>query len=226
MLGNDFPESVVETLAEGPLDVMCVSTGSGLWVTRWLVPTAVSDAIARISITSAQEAQDVVDLVSTLSREVHCLTPAVLEPFIRGLVWLGHEDMAVEVLGWLAQDGFSSSRNIVEDAKADEAASRVRATAPEQLSARDAERLSTLAALVAQKKLEMNSPLTKAAVTRAAGRLGATPAQVLFRFLLAIGVRPLTGTKSEQHMREDVAAPSLAIEPDEVAAIEALLEPG
>ena len=34
---------------------------------------------------------------------------------------------------------------------------------------------------------------------------GWTPAQVFFRFLTQIGITPLTGTRSEQHMREDLA---------------------
>ena len=34
---------------------------------------------------------------------------------------------------------------------------------------------------------------------------GRTPAQILFRYLTQIGVTPLTGTRSEIHMREDLA---------------------
>ncbi|MBM4262990.1 MAG: aldo/keto reductase [Deltaproteobacteria bacterium] len=43
-----------------------------------------------------------------------------------------------------------------------------------------------------------------------AGRLGTGPAQVIFRFAMQIGMLPLTGTTSEQHMKEDLAAEKLA----------------
>lgn len=162
VLGNDFPESAISTLAEGPLDVLCVTTGSGMWVTRISVPADVSNALARISIKSVEDAQNVLQLVSTLSHEVHHLTPAVLEPFIRSLVWLGEEDMAAEVLGWTPEE--SSNRGVLEDAMADaKATSSFKTTTPEVLSASEAERLRTLAGLVAQKKLKMNSPLPRTA---------------------------------------------------------------
>ncbi len=49
-----------------------------------------------------------------------------------------------------------------------------------------------------------------------------TPEQLVFRFALAAGMLPLTGTTSERHMREDLASADLPLEPDEVQAIEAL----
>ena len=55
-----------------------------------------------------------------------------------------------------------------------------------------------------------------------AARLGATPAQVVFRFALAVGMLPLTGTSDPEHMREDLAAAALDLGPDEVARIERL----
>jgi diketogulonate reductase-like aldo/keto reductase len=58
------------------------------------------------------------------------------------------------------------------------------------------------------------------AVTAVARRLGATPAEVVFRFAVAVGMLPLTGTSDEGHMRADLAALELVLDPAEVAAIE------
>jgi diketogulonate reductase-like aldo/keto reductase len=55
-----------------------------------------------------------------------------------------------------------------------------------------------------------------------ATRLGATPAQVVFRFAVAVGMQPLTGTTSARHMREDLESLDLPITPEEVAVIEGL----
>jgi diketogulonate reductase-like aldo/keto reductase len=56
---------------------------------------------------------------------------------------------------------------------------------------------------------------------RATGaRLGATPAQVVFRFSVAVGMLPLTGTTSAEHMKEDLAALALELTADEVRLIE------
>jgi diketogulonate reductase-like aldo/keto reductase len=55
-----------------------------------------------------------------------------------------------------------------------------------------------------------------------AARLRATPAQVIFRFTLAVGMLPLTGTTDPEHMREDLASRELALSADEVRAIESL----
>ena len=43
-------------------------------------------------------------------------------------------------------------------------------------------------------------------VQKIARRLGATSAQIIFRFAMQIGMLPLTGTTSQQHMREDLEA--------------------
>jgi diketogulonate reductase-like aldo/keto reductase len=59
-------------------------------------------------------------------------------------------------------------------------------------------------------------------VGRIAARAGATPAQVVFRFALAVGMLPLTGTTSPEHMRQDLASHALAMSDDEVRAIESL----
>jgi len=53
-----------------------------------------------------------------------------------------------------------------------------------------------------------------------AERLGKTPAQVVFRFALEVGMLPLTGTTDAAHMREDLAAHELKLSPAEIAAIE------
>jgi diketogulonate reductase-like aldo/keto reductase len=48
-------------------------------------------------------------------------------------------------------------------------------------------------------------PLAHASITALASRYRRTAAQVLFRYLSQIGVVPLTGTRSETHMREDLS---------------------
>jgi diketogulonate reductase-like aldo/keto reductase len=53
-----------------------------------------------------------------------------------------------------------------------------------------------------------------------AARLGATREQVVFRFALAIGIVPLTGTSSERHMCDDLAAEGLALTAEDVRALE------
>jgi diketogulonate reductase-like aldo/keto reductase len=59
-------------------------------------------------------------------------------------------------------------------------------------------------------------------VARIAARAGATRPQVVFRFALAVGMLPLTGTSSAEHMRQDLASRDLALSDDEVRAIESL----
>jgi diketogulonate reductase-like aldo/keto reductase len=51
-----------------------------------------------------------------------------------------------------------------------------------------------------------------------------TPAQVLFRYLTQVGVVPLTGTRSELHMREDLAIFGFELAHGELASLHALLE--
>jgi diketogulonate reductase-like aldo/keto reductase len=58
-----------------------------------------------------------------------------------------------------------------------------------------------------------------------AARNGATPAQVVFRFALTVGMLPLTGTTDDDHMRQDLASRTLALSADEVRAIEDLAAP-
>jgi diketogulonate reductase-like aldo/keto reductase len=55
-----------------------------------------------------------------------------------------------------------------------------------------------------------------------AARGRAAPAQVVFRFAQAVGMLPLTGTSSAEHMKHDLASRDLALSADEVRAIESL----
>jgi diketogulonate reductase-like aldo/keto reductase len=55
-----------------------------------------------------------------------------------------------------------------------------------------------------------------------AQRLGAGPAQIIFRFAMQIGMLPLTGTTSRQHMKEDLQAEQLALSTEEIQRIEAI----
>jgi diketogulonate reductase-like aldo/keto reductase len=62
--------------------------------------------------------------------------------------------------------------------------------------------------------------LRSAAVSRTVARTGRTPAQVVFRFALEVGMLPLTGTSSRTHMEEDLQSLGFELEPAEVRAIE------
>ena len=57
-------------------------------------------------------------------------------------------------------------------------------------------------------------------VQQIARRLGATAAQIIFRFAMQIGMLPLTGTTSQQHMREDLQAEQFALSREELERIE------
>ena len=59
-------------------------------------------------------------------------------------------------------------------------------------------------------------------ITRLASIYGRTPAQILFRYLTQIDVVPLTGTRSEQHMREDLEIFEFELADGECAAVDAL----
>jgi diketogulonate reductase-like aldo/keto reductase len=56
-----------------------------------------------------------------------------------------------------------------------------------------------------------------------ASRYGRSPAQILFRYLTQSGVVPLTGTRSETHMREDLAIFDFQLAQPEREAIDAIL---
>ena len=59
-------------------------------------------------------------------------------------------------------------------------------------------------------------------VAAIAARRRATPAQIVFRFARAVGMLPLTGTSSAEHMRQDLASHDIALAADEVRAIESI----
>ena len=50
----------------------------------------------------------------------------------------------------------------------------------------------------------------------------ATPAQLVFSFARAVGILPLTGTSSAEHMQEDLASLDLKLPPEVVEAIESI----
>ncbi len=55
-----------------------------------------------------------------------------------------------------------------------------------------------------------------------AARMNATSPQIVFAFARAIGILPLTGTSSPEHMQQDLASINLMLPPEAVAAIESL----
>lgn len=59
-------------------------------------------------------------------------------------------------------------------------------------------------------------------VAAIAARGKATPAQVVFRFARAVGMLPLTGTSSAEHMRQDLASDIVTLSDAEIRDIEAL----
>lgn len=63
--------------------------------------------------------------------------------------------------------------------------------------------------------------LAHPAVRQLADHHGQTPAQLVFRFALQLGMFPLTGTRDPAHMAEDLAVYGFELTRPEVAAIEA-----
>jgi diketogulonate reductase-like aldo/keto reductase len=59
-------------------------------------------------------------------------------------------------------------------------------------------------------------------VGRLAARAGVMPPQIVFRFALAVGMLPLTGTSRAEHMQQDLASRDVSLSADEVRAIESL----
>jgi diketogulonate reductase-like aldo/keto reductase len=55
-----------------------------------------------------------------------------------------------------------------------------------------------------------------------AQRHGRSVAQIVFRFALEVGMTPLTGTTSADHMRADLAAFDFQLAPEEINRIERL----
>jgi diketogulonate reductase-like aldo/keto reductase len=64
--------------------------------------------------------------------------------------------------------------------------------------------------------------LRHALVGRIGDGAGVTPAQVVFAFARAVGILPLTGTSSAEHMRQDLGSVDVKLSSDAVAAIENL----
>lgn len=59
-------------------------------------------------------------------------------------------------------------------------------------------------------------------ITDLAVREHASPAQIIFAFAREVGMLPLTGTSSPEHMKQDLDASALALSPEAVHAIETL----
>lgn len=59
-------------------------------------------------------------------------------------------------------------------------------------------------------------------LTRIAGRLGRSPAQVVFRFALEVGIVALTGTTDAGHMRDDLAVFDFRLDAEDVSVIDHL----
>jgi diketogulonate reductase-like aldo/keto reductase len=55
-----------------------------------------------------------------------------------------------------------------------------------------------------------------------ARRLEATPAQVVFRFAISLGILPLTGTTDPRHMKDDLEALALDLSAADLESIRAL----
>jgi diketogulonate reductase-like aldo/keto reductase len=73
--------------------------------------------------------------------------------------------------------------------------------------------------------LTANTPILRVpAFKRIVDRVGRTPAEVIFRFALAVGMIPLTGTTSSAHMRLDLGCEDISLRQDEVRAIETIAE--
>jgi len=60
------------------------------------------------------------------------------------------------------------------------------------------------------------------AVTALAEQQSATPSQIVFAFARAVGMLPLTGTSSAEHMQQDLASRNLVLPEDAVRTIESI----
>ena len=59
-------------------------------------------------------------------------------------------------------------------------------------------------------------------VSAMAARVGASVPQLVFRFAAALGMLPLTGTSSREHMEQDLAATDIDLAPADLATLEAI----
>jgi diketogulonate reductase-like aldo/keto reductase len=66
------------------------------------------------------------------------------------------------------------------------------------------------------------SELGSRVVKSIAERLGVTIPQLVFRFAMAAGMLPLTGTADPVHMAEDLASAAIKLAPDDIRAIEGI----
>jgi diketogulonate reductase-like aldo/keto reductase len=66
--------------------------------------------------------------------------------------------------------------------------------------------------------------LARRELSQIAGRLGRTVSQIVFRFALAVGILPLTGTTDPAHMRADLDVFDFNLKPEDVELIERLVE--
>lgn len=64
--------------------------------------------------------------------------------------------------------------------------------------------------------------LEQASVKKLAARHGRSAAELVFRFAVALGMLPLTGTSSREHMQKDLGALDFSLEPAEVDSLEKL----
>ena len=60
------------------------------------------------------------------------------------------------------------------------------------------------------------------AISAICRRVGAGPAQVIFRFAMQVGMLPLTGTTSAQHMKEDLSSDQFDLSAEELRQIETI----
>ena len=74
--------------------------------------------------------------------------------------------------------------------------------------------------------LTANRPVLRSpAVQQLAARLARTPAQIVFRFALDVGMIPLTGTTAAAHMKADLDVFDFQLQPDEITKIEQIASP-
>ncbi len=66
------------------------------------------------------------------------------------------------------------------------------------------------------------SVVTSPVIAAIAGRYDRTPAQIIFRFAIDVGMLPLTGTTNASHMQADIAVLDFELTPQEVKSIEGL----
>jgi len=60
------------------------------------------------------------------------------------------------------------------------------------------------------------------AITALATEINATPAQLIFAFASAVGMLPLTGTSSAEHVQQDLESLRITLRPEAVRAIESI----